>query len=111
MTESNEEYNSANAKDVAKAKRTQHNDKQTEIKDLRATMSTASGRRFMWNLLSRCGLYRFGYNPDNNRLQFDSGAKNIGGYYVAILTEHCNTEYLLMQKEQEALKLKRGKEK
>jgi hypothetical protein len=108
MTKQDKNYNSADETQVAAAKRDQHNDNQTEIKDLRATMSTASGRRTIWNLLSKCGVFQGGFNPDSNAVYFNNGKRDIGLYYIEQLTEHCHEEYLQMHKEQILLKLKRG---
>jgi len=106
MTDKN--YNSADEKDVSKAKRNQHNDNQAEIKDLRATMSTSSGRRTIWNLLSRCGVFQSCFSIDSNVMSFKEGKRDIGLNYMALLHEHCHDDYLKMEHEQKQLESKRG---
>lgn len=106
MTSKN--YNSADEKDVANAKRNQHNDNQAEINDLRATMDTSSGRRTIWNLLTRCGVFNEDFSVETNVTYFNLGRRNIGLRYMKMLHEHCHDKYLLMQQEQQKLESKRG---
>lgn len=108
MSDNKKPYDSADEKQVAAAKRVQHNDKQTEVNDLRATMNTVNGRRFMWRLLARCAINQGGYNPDNSYVQFRNGMRDIGLYYLDMITTHCNEAYILMLKEHNDSNKKRG---
>lgn len=100
MTKASENYNSASEKDVNKEKRLKHNDTQAEINDLRATMKTQSGRNTVWRLLTRCGVFQGGYNPDSSANYYKEGKRDVGLYYIHILHEHCFELYQKMQSEQ-----------
>jgi hypothetical protein len=106
MTDQDKNYNSSDEKQVAQAKRQQHNESQAEINDLRANMKTAHGRNTMWRLLSRCGVYQGGFQVDTNFLQFKEGQRNIGLHYLNLLTEYCFKEYQMMLSEQDNRKTK-----
>jgi hypothetical protein len=42
--------------------------------DLRDVMDTPAGRRWMWRLLTRCGIYRLSYTPnDATATSFNEG--------------------------------------
>ncbi len=62
-------------------------------------MSTREGRRFMWGLLDRAGVYRVSGACDNTAF-FINGERNVGAYYLTMISQHCEAEYALMLKEQ-----------
>lgn len=100
MTKPQENYNSADERDVAREKRQAHNDTQAEIKDLRATMKSPSGRNTIWRLLTRCGVYQSCFNESSNVMSFKEGERNVGLYYLAMINEHCHADYQKMIQEQ-----------
>lgn len=54
--------------------------KQAE-QDLKWIMADARGRRFMWNMLTRCGIYRSSYAAGQGKVEaiaFYEGERNIG---------------------------------
>ena len=71
-----------------------------EIADFKWLMSDKRGRRLVWGLLERTGVYRISFTG-NSETFFREGERNIGLYYVALINEHCPEKYNLMVMEQE----------
>ena len=67
--------------------------------DLRFVMSTETGRRFMWDLLGRTGLYQTSFTG-NSETFFREGRRAVGLEQLAHITTACPTEYMAMMKEQ-----------
>lgn len=68
-----------------------------EVRDeLSRLMDTAWGRRLMWRLLSRTGMYRSSFTGESLTTSFNEGQRNIGLVYVAELTEFCPQQYARM---------------
>jgi hypothetical protein len=93
-------YDAGDEKDVAQAKRKEHNETKQEINDLHAIMDTKAGRRTMWRLLSKCGVYHESFSPDALLMANREGSRKIGLQYLELLTTHCLDKYQLMEKEQ-----------
>lgn len=72
--------------------------REREVADLRVLMGTAAGRRFMWRLLEKTGLYKSSMTG-NSQTFFLEGQRNIGLYLLAQVNEHCLDEYVLMMSE------------
>ena len=70
-----------------------------EIEDLTKLMDTAYGRRFMWKLLTQCGVFRLSYSGELASTSFNEGQRNIGLGLFAEIMAHCPHLYLLMANE------------
>ena len=82
-----------------KSKAAEKREAQEERNDVIAVMSTAPGRRYIWRLLERAGVFRTPYRGSTNDTMVRIGNHSVG---VEIMTEviEANAElYLLMQKE------------
>jgi hypothetical protein len=66
-----------------------------EISDLRSVMGTPQGRRFMWRLLEKAGIYKSSMTG-NSQTFFLEGQRNVGLYFMAGINDHCLDEYVLM---------------
>ena len=69
-----------------------------EVLDIKHIMSDVSGRRFVWRLLSRCGVYRLSYTG-NSDTYFREGERNIGLWLLAELARVDQGLFLQMQQE------------
>lgn len=69
--------------------------REREVADLRNLMSTPSGRRFMWRLLDKAGIFKSSMTG-NSQTFFLEGQRNIGLFLMAQVNEHCLDEYVLM---------------
>ena len=45
--------------------------------DLKTILDTPGGRRFIWNLLSDCGLFQTSYATHSNQMAFNEGQRNV----------------------------------
>ncbi|CAB5162287.1 hypothetical protein UFOVP152_17 [uncultured Caudovirales phage] len=73
----------------------------TEAEDLRWLMSGKRGRRVMWRLLDRAGVFRSSFTG-NSETFFREGQRNIGLIYLAQVHEHAPEAYSTMIEENRA---------
>lgn len=66
---------------------------------IKAVMSTRPGRRYVWEILARCGLMQTSFNPDALVLSFNEGQRNVGLSIFNDIDTNCSEAYLLMIKE------------
>lgn len=72
-----------------------------EVGDLKWLMSNKRGRRFVYRLLERAGVWRLSFNTNALTMAFNEGTRNEGLRLLAQITEHCpdrNAEMLQEQK-------------
>jgi hypothetical protein len=82
-----------------KSKAEEKRDAQEAMNDVIAVMNTPAGRRYIWRLLEKAGVFRTPYRGSTNDTMVRIGNHSVG---VEIMTEviEANAElYLLMQKE------------
>lgn len=72
-----------------------------EAEDFKWIMADKRGRRVVWGLLERSGLYKSSFTG-NSETFFREGARNVGLQYMALIHEHCPEKYNLMVSEQKA---------
>jgi len=72
-----------------------------EIGDLKWLMSNKRGRRFVFLLLERAGVWRLSFNTNALTMAFAEGTRNEGLRLLAQLSEHCLDRYSEMLKEQQ----------
>lgn len=72
---------------------------QIEIDDLKWVMSNKRGRRFVFRLLERAGVWRISFNTNALTMAFNEGMRNDGLRLLAQLNEHCQARYTDMIKE------------
>lgn len=101
-----------NAQERAKADREgkQRLTSEQEVADLKWLMSDKRGRRIVWGLLEKTGLYRSSFTG-NSATFFREGERNIGLQYIAAIHEHCPDKYSLMVTEQKEHDYRRPKPK
>jgi hypothetical protein len=75
--------------------------RQLEANDIRWQMSTKQGRRVMWRLLEKAGVYRTSFTG-NSETFFKEGMRNLGLFIVAEIHAHCPEQYTLMLNESKA---------
>lgn len=74
---------------------------QLEAADFKWVMGNKRGRRFVWRLLERAGVFRSSFTG-NSETFFREGARNVGLQVLAQIHEHCPGSYLLMLQEQKS---------
>jgi hypothetical protein len=71
--------------------------RRTELSDVSVMLSTRSGRRFFWRLLTQCGIFRSSMTG-NNTTFFNEGRRDVGLHFLADSQEFPDL-YLLMMRE------------
>ena len=92
----NERAQQAAAKETETAqqlKRAQEQD------DFRYLMSLPQGRRFMWRLLERAGVFRSSFSLNGLEMAHNEGNRNAGLHLLADIQELCPERYTQMLKE------------
>ncbi len=78
---------------AAKTVRLRRND------DFRWLMGDARGRRFVWDLLGKAGLFRSSFGPSTELTAFNEGRRDLGLGVLAELMQLCPEQYARMQAE------------
>lgn len=81
-----------------KAKADEH-DAKVEIDEIKWVMSNKRGRRFIYRLLARAGIWRVSFSNDIAVMAFNEGRRNEGLIVLAQITEHCQDRYFEMLNE------------
>lgn len=74
-------------------------DLETEESDIRWLMGTEQGRRIVWRLLDKAGVFRSSFDPMAMQMAFNEGNRNYGLYILDMVHEHCPELYRPMMKE------------
>lgn len=98
MSKPDRTYNPDDPEQVAEKSKNAKALDQRRLDGLRQLMSTANGRLWMWDFLSKCGLFSTVFNG-NSKDYFNLGMRNAGMPTFADLQQHLLDEYLLMVKE------------
>lgn len=69
-----------------------------ELEDIKTVMSSEAGRRFMFRVLDRTGLYRTSYNPErpDSNTTFNEGGRNVGLFLTAEIQEAAPASFMKM---------------
>ena len=99
--------NSADKDQIAKAEEREDLDRHNELQDLKAVLAQGAGRRAIWRILCRCGMFKSSFTSHNSQTVFNEGMRNVGLFLVAEVNEADPTAYLKMMEEARDLELKR----
>lgn len=66
---------------------------------IKSVMDHPNTRAFVWDVLSKAGIYRQSYVPGSDATAFNEGQRSIGLWIYADLETHCPEQFLLMQRE------------
>jgi hypothetical protein len=81
-------YNAADEEGVKSRKRKDESARDRELHDLRTLMQSIEGRRFIWRLLDRAGVFRTSFTG-NSTTFFNEGQRNMGLIVLADVHEAC----------------------
>lgn len=70
-----------------------------ELEDLKWIMAHAQGRRVVWRLLERAGLYRSSFNHSGSLMSFNEGRRDMGLFVLAEISEAAPEGYLKLLRE------------
>jgi hypothetical protein len=74
--------------------------RQTEREDIKWLMKGPRGRRIIWRLLERAGVFRLSYTGDAASTNFNEGMRNMGLGLMVLINSACPEQYALMMQEQ-----------
>lgn len=80
----------------AERSKTEH---ENEVDDLKWLMGSKRGRRIVWRLLDRAGVYRLSFNTNAMTMAFAEGNRNEGLRTIALINANCPDLYTNMVKE------------
>lgn len=93
--------NAADKRQVEAAARAAKDEARLELNDLRGLLSTPQGRRTLWRLLERAGVFKSVMAPDGV-IQYQAGKQDFGHELMALI-ERANPEALFtMMREAQA---------
>lgn len=72
---------------------------ETERADFKWLMSSKRGRRIVWGLLERAGVFKLSFNTNAMAMSFAEGCKNEGTRTVGLIHTLCPELYATMVKE------------
>ncbi len=72
----------------------------TEVDDFKWLMGSKRGRRIVWRLLDRAGVFRLSFNTNAMHMAFAEGNRNEGLRILAQIHSLCPELYPVMMKEQ-----------
>ena len=83
------------------------NERQQELRDIQSVMKFRDGRRFMWRVLEKAGVYDSSFAVEPSIMAFKEGQRNIGLMLISDIMKVAPDKYQMMTKEaQERAKLK-----
>lgn len=92
------QYNAADEEVVKSRKRKDEQIRERELNDVRTVMATVEGRRFVWRMLDRAGVFRTSFTG-NSTTFFNEGMRNMGLIVLADVHEACSDKYIQMMTE------------
>jgi hypothetical protein len=98
-----------NERQLAKAQERAKQDKITEELVIKTLMSQPNGRRWLWLLVSKCGVFRSSFDPSaggHSRMCFTEGQRTLGLELFGLITALCPADYIRMTNENSPQKIK-----
>ncbi len=93
------EFNASDEESVKNAKQKEKNRLDTELADIKLLLGKQWGRRIVYKLLERTGLYQTSFNSDSNVMSLHEGERNIGLWLLDKVAAADIDQYVLMLKE------------
>lgn len=93
--------NAADKGQVKNAEKVERTERDKELDDLRFVMGVPQGRRVLFRILDRCGVYRSSFTG-NSQTYFNEGERNIGLYVLSEMTEAKEERIFQMMRENKA---------
>lgn len=98
MTDKAKTFNASDEDQVKTRKRKDERERDRELADIRLVMSSVEGRRFVWRLLEKAGVFRTSFTG-NSTTFFNEGMRNMGLMVLGDVHEACASEYIVMMNE------------
>jgi hypothetical protein len=72
---------------------------QKEIESIQNVMQTSGGRYFVFQLLTKAGVFRSCFNTEATVMSWLEGKRELGLFVLGLITRHCPDLYSLMMDE------------
>lgn len=98
-----------NERRIAQAQERAKRDRINEELVIKSLMSHRDGRRWLWLLVSKCGVFRSSFDPSaggHSRMCFTEGQRTLGLELFGLITALCPADYIKMTNENSPQKLK-----
>lgn len=109
MVERSVVKNASDPNQVRDAKVKERFSRDRELDDLRVVLSSVQGRRFVWKVLNKAGVFRSSFTGDNATF-FNEGRREIGLMIIADVMDADETAYGRMAKEASGFEVKEKEE-
>jgi hypothetical protein len=90
--------NAADRGQLERARRSEKSRERQEVEDFKEMASSTIGRRFLWQLLGRCGTFKSVWHP-SAQIHYLAGQQDIGHYYLSLFMTEAPEHFLTMLKE------------
>lgn len=94
--------NAADPEQVKQATKKELRHRAQELEDLRAMLTLPAGRRYLWELLTRCKVYESVFTITPERIYYNAGQQDIGHAVLADIAEAQPEALLQMMQEAKA---------
>lgn len=91
--------NASDHRQLKKARKTEKNQRDDELNDLRVLIGTPEGRRFLWRVLNRCHIFESAFNDNAVTMAFLVGEDNVGKFLLAEIIEADPRALMLLMSE------------
>jgi hypothetical protein len=98
MNEKDKAFNAAEEAQVKDRRRKDERVRDIELADMKKIMATREGRRFVWRLLDRAGVFRTSFTG-NSTTFFNEGMRNMGLMVIGDVMAACADQYVVMMNE------------
>lgn len=92
-----EKQNASSEKAVKKMVGREERLRHRETDDIKSVMSSVHGRRLIWRMLSRCGVFKSVHHPSGSQVYYNAGQQDIGHFLMAEILETDPKLFLDMQ--------------
>lgn len=101
--------NAADRKQVGIAAKREKDDRELELADVRAVLSTVEGRRFLWRVMAHCRVFGSVFDPQATQIAFNAGRQDVGHYLMSEVTTADEQRLLEMMNESQARERSRNR--
>jgi hypothetical protein len=99
MSEEGEQYNAADPKKVRDRKRKEQDQDAQALEDLREMLRQPFGRRFLWNMLASCDVWKTSFHPSGQQFAANEGRRGVGVELMTQIIEADPQAWIDMQQE------------
>lgn len=88
-----------NKKSIEEEEKLLYIQRSQELNDIKTVLSTISGRRFLWKIMSKARTFASVFSENSNVMSYRSGKQDLGRFVMAEITEADENLLLKMMKE------------